>query len=71
MSQRLGSRGAASARCRGFASSSFRVSAAASSTDECPVELKSERGVDYSTLRDLLAKGEWEEADNEHRRVHV
>ena len=29
------------------------------------VELKSERGVDYTRLRDLLAAGEWKEADEE------
>ena len=26
-------------------------------------------GVDYTALRDLLKAGEWEEADNEHRRL--
>ena len=25
--------------------------------------------MDYSKLRDLLKAGEWEEADNEHRRL--
>ena len=29
----------------------------------------SQAGVDYTALRDLLKAGEWEEADNEHRRL--
>jgi hypothetical protein len=33
------------------------------------VELKSERGVDYTKLRDLLADQKWEEADEETERV--
>ena len=33
------------------------------------VPLKSERGVDYTKLRDLLAAGEWEEADQETSKV--
>ena len=36
---------------------------------ETEVELKSERGVDYTKLRDLLAAGEWKEADSETRRL--
>ncbi|MBD1884817.1 GUN4 domain-containing protein [Microcoleus vaginatus] len=32
---------------------------------EPDVPLKSERGVDYTKLRDLLATGEWKEADRE------
>lgn len=28
-------------------------------------------GVDYTALRDLLKAGEWEEADNEHRRLII
>ncbi len=33
------------------------------------VELKSERGVDYTRLRDLLAAGKWKEADQETAKV--
>lgn len=33
------------------------------------VQLKSARGVDYTCLRDLLAAGEWKEADKETRKV--
>ncbi|ACK73340.1 GUN4 domain protein [Gloeothece citriformis PCC 7424] len=33
------------------------------------IELKSERGVDYTKLRDLLAAGEWKEADTETLKV--
>ncbi|CUR30628.1 GUN4 domain protein (fragment) [Planktothrix tepida PCC 9214] len=33
------------------------------------IELKSEKGVDYSQLRDLLASGKWREADEETARV--
>ena len=33
------------------------------------IELKSEKGVDYSQLRDLLAAGKWQEADEETARV--
>ena len=33
------------------------------------IELKSERGVDYTRLRDLLAAGEWKEADMETGKV--
>jgi hypothetical protein len=28
-----------------------------------------QRGVDYTPFRDLLAAGEWEKADDEHRRL--
>jgi serine/threonine protein kinase len=34
-----------------------------------PDSLKSERGVDYTRLRDLLATGEWKEADRETLKV--
>ena len=30
---------------------------------------ETQAGVDYTALRDLLKAGEWEEADNEHRRL--
>ena len=33
------------------------------------VELRSERGIDYTKLRNLLAAGEWREADQETARV--
>ncbi|MGK7884941.1 MAG: GUN4 domain-containing protein, partial [Crocosphaera sp.] len=33
------------------------------------IELKSEKGVDYTKLRDLLAAGEWKEADKETANV--
>jgi uncharacterized caspase-like protein len=33
------------------------------------VELKSEKGIDYTTLRDLLATGKWKEADEETAKV--
>jgi hypothetical protein len=33
------------------------------------VELKSEKGVDYTKLRDLLAEGKWQEADQETAKV--
>ncbi|MDM3859571.1 MAG: GUN4 domain-containing protein [Aphanizomenon gracile PMC644.10] len=33
------------------------------------VELKSDAGMDYSKLRDLLKAGKWKEADEETRRV--
>ena len=33
------------------------------------VELKSEKGIDYTKLRDLLAAGEWQKADKETRSV--
>ena len=33
------------------------------------VELKSERGVDYTKLRDLLTAGEWQKADEETAKV--
>jgi uncharacterized caspase-like protein len=36
---------------------------------ESDVPLKSERGVDYTKLRDLLASGKWKEADEETREV--
>jgi len=36
---------------------------------EPDVPLKSERGVDYTKLRDLLATGKWKEADEETARV--
>lgn len=42
---------------------------AAAETEEKEVELKSDAGVDYTTLRDLLAAGEWRKADDEHRRL--
>ncbi len=35
------------------------------STEQFVVELKSEKGVDYTKLRDLLAAGKWKEADQE------
>lgn len=41
-------------------------------TDEsaiAEVELKSEKGVDYTKLRDLLAAGQWREANRETARV--
>ncbi|CBN58386.1 MULTISPECIES: GUN4 domain-containing protein [Kamptonema] len=42
-------------------------------TDTTPIEpdvpLKSERGIDYTKLRDLLAAGKWKEADEETARV--
>ncbi|CCI15460.1 GUN4 domain protein (fragment) [Microcystis aeruginosa PCC 9806] len=33
------------------------------------IELKSEKGIDYTKLRDLLAAGKWEEADQETAKV--
>lgn len=38
-------------------------------TEEKEVELKSDRGVDYTKFRDHLAAGEWRLADDEHRRL--
>jgi hypothetical protein len=35
------------------------------------IEISSERGVDYTLLKQLLKDGEWEEADNEHRRLLI
>ena len=32
-------------------------------------QIRHQLGVDYTTLRDLLKQGEWELADNEHRRL--
>ncbi|MGK7924458.1 MAG: GUN4 domain-containing protein, partial [Spirulina sp.] len=40
-----------------------------SNTDVGEVELKSEKGIDYTKLRDLLAAGQWKEADKETGRV--
>ncbi len=39
------------------------------SEKEAEVELKSAKGIDYTKLRDLLAGGEWREADEETARV--
>lgn len=39
------------------------------SPEKHAVELKSEKGVDYTKLRDLLADGKWEEADQETTRA--
>ncbi|MDJ0583175.1 GUN4 domain-containing protein [Crocosphaera sp.] len=39
------------------------------STTSTEIELKSEKGVDYTKLRDLLAAGEWKEADHETAKV--
>lgn len=33
------------------------------------IDLKSERGIDYSQLRDFLAVGKWKEADEETAKV--
>uniref|UniRef100_A0A7S1JFJ4 GUN4-like domain-containing protein n=1 Tax=Eutreptiella gymnastica TaxID=73025 RepID=A0A7S1JFJ4_9EUGL len=35
------------------------------------IEIKSESGVNYAVLKQLLADKEWEEADNEHRRLLI
>ncbi|CAL6405839.1 unnamed protein product [Bathycoccus prasinos] len=51
-------------------SASASVSSAAAATTEKPEpELKSDMGVDYAPFRDLLKSGEWEKADDEHRRL--
>lgn len=42
---------------------------AEAATEEKEVELKSDVGVDYTTLRDHLAAEEWRLADDEHRRL--
>lgn len=75
---RQGSR--VSARAAAPARSARRVALAAVATDTkeaaptAEVEepgLDSEAGVDYTALRDRLKAGEWEEADNEHRRLMI
>ncbi|CAL6404344.1 unnamed protein product [Bathycoccus prasinos] len=51
-------------------SASASVSSSAAATTEKPEpELKSDMGVDYAPFRDLLKSGEWEKADDEHRRL--
>lgn len=40
-------------------------------TDTRLVFVQLQVGVDYTTLRDRLSAGEWEEADNETRRLLI
>lgn len=51
----------------GLSSSSRPSAQSASKMDIKDVELKSGVGVEYSTLRDLLAEGKWREAEDETR----
>jgi len=44
-------------------------SSATAAAEKPEPELKSDMGVDYTTFRDLLKAGEWEKADDEHRRL--
>merc|ERR1712224_887507 len=51
----------------GTPSTKAKESKADEAKDVTEVELKSELGLDYGLLRDLLAAGEWEKADDETR----
>lgn len=51
------------------ASASVSVSSSVATTEKPEPELKSDMGVDYAPFRDLLKSGEWEKADDEHRRL--